>query len=202
MNKSIIMAIAWKDLKATFSSKKVWVPMVIIAVLICTVLPSVFAVLGLHTNMLAGEAQDIEKPIQAFIEKFPDEEMGEKLASLPDLGTKFVYFFMSFMMIPFFLIVVIINSLVTASNSFVGEKERKTLETLLFAPISITDLFIGKVLASLIPALGITIAVYLLDLIVINIIAYPYFGELLFVKSVWLLLIFWSLQHSFYLRSS
>ncbi|WP_059173669.1 ABC transporter permease subunit [Bacillus sp. FJAT-27445] len=191
MNKAIVMAIAKKDLKAAFTSKKVWVPMSILAVMLCVLLPTAFAALGLHTNLLAADAKDIEKPINAFIEKFPDGEMGEKLASLPDLGSKFVYFFMSFMMIPFFLLVAIINSSVTASNSFAGEKERKTLETLLFAPISIKDLFIGKVIASLVPALGITFAAYFIDIVVINVITYPYFGELLFVKSVWLLLIFW-----------
>ncbi|OCA87533.1 hypothetical protein A8F94_06600 [Bacillus sp. FJAT-27225] len=191
MNRAIITAIAKKDIKETFSSKKVWVPMIFVALMLCTVLPSVMAYLGLHTNVFAADAKDIEKPINSFIASFPDRDMAELLASLPDLGSKFTYFFLSFMSIPFFLLTAIINSSVTASNSFAGEKERKTLETLLFAPISVVDLFVGKVLASLLPALGILFAVYFIDVVVINLITYPYFKELLFLKSVWLLVMFW-----------
>lgn len=191
MNKSTIFTIANKDLKATFSSKKVWVPMIIVAVILCIIVPSGIAYFGLHFDLIGKSSGDIEKPIKAFIKGFPNEEMRNTLAALPTLGYKFVYFFLTFMLIPFFLMVAIINSMVTASNSFVGEKERKTLETLLFAPISIKDLFLGKVLASLIPTLAITFTAYFINLIVVNIITYPYFGELLLINSTWLILMFW-----------
>jgi ABC-2 type transport system permease protein len=191
MNKSTILTIASKDLKATFSSKKIWVPMIIIAVLLCIILPSVLAYLGLHFDIIGQSAEEIEKPINAFIKEFPNEEMRNTLATLPSLTYKFVYFFLTFMMIPFFLLVAIINSMVTAANSFAGEKERNTLETLLFAPISIVDLFVGKMLSSLIPTLGITYATYVINLIIINLITYPYFEHLLFLNSTWLLVMFW-----------
>ncbi|WP_342430355.1 ABC transporter permease subunit [Neobacillus sp. FSL H8-0543] len=191
MNKSTILTITRKDLKATFSSKKIWVPMIIVAVLLCIIFPSVLAYFGLNFDMTGKSAEDIERPINAFIKEFPNDEMRNTLASLPTLTYKFVYFFLTFMMIPFFLLVAIINSMVTAANSFAGEKERNTLETLLFAPISIVDLFLGKVLASLIPALGITYASYVINLIIVNLITYPFFDHMLFLNSTWLLLMFW-----------
>jgi ABC-2 type transport system permease protein len=191
LSKNTIITIAQKDIKAAFSSKKIWVPMIIVAVILCTIIPSGFAYFGLHFDLIGRSNEEIEKPINAFIKNFPNDEMRNTLAALPTLGYKFVYFFLSFMIIPFYLMVAIINSFVTASNSFVGEKERNTLETLLFAPISIKDLFLGKVLASLIPTLGITFAAYIVNLIIVNIITYPYFGEILLLNSTWLLLIFW-----------
>lgn len=42
-------------------------------------------------------------------------------------------------------------SLVNASESFVGEKERKTLECLLSTPMSDQELYLGKLIATLIP---------------------------------------------------
>src|SRR3954468_17132554 len=141
MNKNTIFTIARKDMKATFSSKKVWVPMIIVALIICILVPVGIAYFGLHFDLVGSSSKDIEKPINAFIQNFPNGDMRNTLVTLPTLGYKFVYFFLTFMMIPFFLMVAIINSMVTSSNSFVGEKERNTLETLLFAPISITDLF-------------------------------------------------------------
>ncbi|HIW21560.1 MAG TPA: ABC transporter permease subunit [Candidatus Dorea intestinavium] len=37
---------------------------------------------------------------------------------------------------------------IMAAGSFVGEKEKRTLETLLYSPLSITKIFQAKVLAS------------------------------------------------------
>jgi ABC-2 type transport system permease protein len=191
VNKNIILTIVQKDIKATFSSKKVWVPMIITALLICIVIPSCIALFGLRFDLVESSAQDIEKPINAFIKEFPNEEMRNTLAALPTLSYKFVYFFLTFMMIPFFLMVAIINSMVTSSNSFVGEKERNTLETLLFAPISIKDLFLGKVLASIIPTLCISFAAFIISFIIVNFITYPYFKVILYFNSTWMILMFW-----------
>lgn len=191
MNKNIIFTIAQKDLKATFSSKKIWIPMVIVAVLLCIVVPAVIAFLGLHFELIGKSTNDVQKTINAFISSFPDEDMRNSLASLPNIEYKFVYLFLTFMMIPFFLMVTIINSMVTASNSFVGEKERNTLETLLFAPISIKELFIGKVLSSFIPALGISLTAYLLSILIVNSITYSYFKDVVLVNSTWLILMIW-----------
>ena len=49
-------------------------------------------------------------------------------------------------MSPFFLIVPIMASSVMAASSFVGEKEKHTLETLLYSPLSLRQLFQSKVL--------------------------------------------------------
>lgn len=76
-------------------------------------------------------------------------------------------------LIPFLLLVVgffpTSFSLVIALETFVGEKERKSLEPLLATPLTNTQLYLGKVLSSLIPPLfasflGIT--VYLVGLAV------------------------------------
>jgi ABC-type Na+ efflux pump permease subunit len=60
-------------------------------------------------------------------------------------------------LIPFLLMVVgffpISVSLVIALESFVGEKERYSLEPLLSTPMSDTELYIGKTLAAMIPPL-------------------------------------------------
>ncbi|MCA9903375.1 MAG: stage II sporulation protein M [Anaerolineae bacterium] len=59
--------------------------------------------------------------------------------------------------IPFLLMIVgffpISISLVIALETFVGEKERRSLEPLLSTPLSNTELYIGKMLAAMIPPL-------------------------------------------------
>ena len=74
-------------------------------------------------------------------------------------------------LVPFLLMVVgffpISISLVIALESFVGEKERHSLEPLLSSPLTDLQLYIGKTLASMIPPLAAAysgIAVYLVGL--------------------------------------
>lgn len=47
----------------------------------------------------------------------------------------------------FFLLIPIMASSVMAASSFVGEKEKNTLETLLYSPLSLKQLFQAKILA-------------------------------------------------------
>jgi ABC-2 type transport system permease protein len=56
----------------------------------------------------------------------------------------------------FFLMMGAIIPTVVASDSFAGEKERKTIEALLAAPISDGELFLGKVLVSFVPTVVLT----------------------------------------------
>lgn len=74
--------------------------------------------------------------------------------------------------IPFLLMIVgffpISISLVIALETFVGEKERRSLEPLLSTPLTNTELYIGKTLAAMIPPLVSSyggMAVYLLTLL-------------------------------------
>ena len=76
-------------------------------------------------------------------------------------------------LIPFLMLIVgffpISFSLVIALEAFVGERERKSLEPLLSTPLSDGQLYVGKMIASLVPALlaaFLGIGVYLLGLFV------------------------------------
>jgi uncharacterized membrane protein SpoIIM required for sporulation len=75
--------------------------------------------------------------------------------------------------IPFLLMIVgffpISMSLVIALETFVGEKERRSLEPLLSTPISNTELYIGKTLAAMIPPLIASFAGMMVYLITLSI---------------------------------
>jgi len=77
--------------------------------------------------------------------------------------------------VPFMLLVVgffpMSFSLVIALETFVGEKERKSLEPLLSTPLTNTQLYIGKVLAALIPPMATSylgIIVYMVGLLLVT----------------------------------
>jgi len=79
----------------------------------------------------------------------------------------------------FFLVMAVTIPAVVAADSFAGEKERKTIEALLAAPISDKELFLGKVLVSFLPTIIFTYLSAALYCIIIDLgflnIGYPYF---------------------------
>jgi ABC-2 type transport system permease protein len=58
--------------------------------------------------------------------------------------------------LPMFLVLPIFLPILLAAQSIGGERERRTLEPLLAAPVSVTSIIVGKSLAALLPALAIT----------------------------------------------
>ncbi len=83
-------------------------------------------------------AQDLASRFSNFLQGFGAELIGDR-------------------MIPFLLMIVgffpISISLVIALETFVGEKERRSLEPLLSTPLTNTELYIGKTLSAMIPPL-------------------------------------------------
>ncbi len=77
--------------------------------------------------------------------------MDEILALLPEKAQnlnerQMMFYTMTTMMAPmFFLMIPLMSSTVTASSSFVGEKERGTIETLLLTPMTVRQIFRAKV---------------------------------------------------------
>ena len=61
-----------------------------------------------------------------------------------------------YLLAPLFLIVPLMVSAVLAADAFAGEKERRTLESLLHLPVSDRDLFLAKLLVAFIPALAVS----------------------------------------------
>src|SRR5262249_29876394 len=73
----------------------------------------------------------------------------------------------------------------------VGEKERKTLEALLYTPATDRELFAGKVLAAVIPAVLITWLSFAIYALILNTLGGPVMGRIWFPTPTWWPLIFW-----------
>jgi ABC-2 type transport system permease protein len=102
-----------------------------------------------------------------------------------------IYVMALYFFAPFFLIIPLMASSVIASDSFAGEKERKTIEALLTTPISDGELFLGKVMVSFVPAIAVTIASFGIYSAIIDIISVSVFGgQPLLPNLMWILLIF------------
>jgi len=182
MNRTLIWAIAEKDMKSIWKTSKVWIGLILLPLLMGVAIPT--------AAVLVGRFGDLEAGGSAILNVL-DQVTADGGEAFPTVNHQFVYFFVNFLLAPFFMLIPVINALMIAVNSFVGEKERRTLESLLFAPIEVKDLFLGKLLASFIPAYASALVSFVLSGVIINALAYPMFGELLFPSANWLVMIFW-----------
>ena len=102
-----------------------------------------------------------------------------------------VFLALVYFLAPMYLILPLMVSSVIAADSFAGEKERKTLEALLYSPTTDWELFIAKLLSAWLPALAIAIFGFVLYGLIANLAAWPVMERLFFPNLMWLALAFW-----------
>ncbi|MCS7115360.1 MAG: ABC transporter permease subunit [Nitrososphaerota archaeon] len=162
---------------------QVILPMVAVPLMISVLLPAILAIIPNLTP------ETSPNDFEAMIKNLP-ESIQEKLKGMTQQQAA-VYIMAIYLFAPLFLIIPIMASSVIASDSFAGEKERKTIEALLATPISDSELFLGKILVSFIPSMAVTIASFIVYSIMLNVLFSSTFnGELLFPNWDWILLVF------------
>lgn len=129
------LALIKKDIQSITSNKQVFMVMLIVPLALTVILPSIFVFV---TALVPDAASDF----QALVDMLPitaQEQSQEQII----LGL-----ILNQIMPVFFLLIPIMASSIMAASSFVGEKEKRTLETLLYSPLSLKQLFQAKILAA------------------------------------------------------
>ena len=108
-----------------------------------------------------------------------------------NLEQMFTIYMTAFMLAPMFLIMPLMFSSIVGADSFVGERERKTMEALLYSPTTDMELFLGKVLAAVIPAILLSWLTYLVYIIIVNAGSFNLFGRIWFPLAPWWPMMFW-----------
>ncbi|MBN1837459.1 MAG: ABC transporter permease subunit [Spirochaetales bacterium] len=143
MNWSRIRAIMRKDLRSVTAEKMVLVPMIVVPLVLCVIVPGAITIAAVSLDeVLMTGVQYVEKLIPLY-------PVPEELAALTD---QVLFIILNYTFLPYFMLVPIMASSVIAANSIVGEKERKTLETLLYTPVTNREFLTAKLLASFVPA--------------------------------------------------
>lgn len=181
MNARRIRAIALKDLRAIGGNMQVWLPMVIVPVMLGVLVPG-----GLLAALLflapAAQFGDLE----TVVRNLPPGPLTEQLAALPGLRERIGWFTVNYLLAPFYLLIPLMAASTVTADSFAGEKERGTLESLLFSPVSLAELFLGKAAAALGAALGLTFGTFVLTMITVNALGWKTFGGPFFPTVNWL----------------
>ena len=125
-------AIIKKDFRGIVSNRRFFTELLIVPFILTIVLPSI-SMAAIH---FAPDDPDVLK----LLEMLP-EGIGENSLEMTVSGLIFNY------ILPvFFLMIPIMTASIMAASSFVGEKEKHTLETLLYCPLSVKQIFRQKCL--------------------------------------------------------
>ncbi|MGF9697653.1 ABC transporter permease [Paenibacillus sp. MABNR03] len=187
-NRQAIRALVRKDIRAITASIQLWLPMLIVPLIVGVIMPAVLMWMASRVELRSiGNLGFLLDSLDTLSSSGQIPE----LASMPTDNHRIVYYLALYMFAPLFLIIPVMASSILTANSFAGEKERKTLEGLLFTPISMDTLFKGKVLAALIPSIMLSWITFLIYGIIANILMYPMFEAMMFPNLNWVILVLW-----------
>lgn len=185
MNARAIFAIVRKDLKVVSRNKGVMLPIIIAPLIMFAILPLIVLLMPLLGEVFGFTPNDALGLINQMPAGFQQEFAGG------DPYQGLARYFLVDIMAPFFLIVPLMVSSVIAADSFAGEKERKTMEALLYTPTTDRELFIGKLLSGWLAALAVAFAGFVVYAFMANAAAWPYIHRVFFPNTNWLVLISW-----------
>ncbi|MCL4398956.1 ABC transporter permease subunit [Candidatus Parvarchaeota archaeon] len=169
-----VISLAAKDLKEVFSSIFIFGPMFGIPLAFAAFLPVVSLYIAIH------EAPSIAAAIN----------ISGISSSLPAFKSiSFMAYFSINILGPIFMTMPIVTSAVIAADSFAGEKERKTAEPLLSSPLTRGELLSGKILASFLPTVLMTVLAFAIYGSIVNFLSYQQFHLYILPTASWLLML-------------
>ncbi len=133
--KNQITAIIKKDILGIISNRRMFAILLVVPIVLTVFIPTMFILI---VRFAPAEAADFQKLLAML--PLPEQAEASSESILRLVLNNILPIF--FMMIP------IMAASVMAACSFVGEKEKKTLETLLYCPLSLKQIFRAKVLAA------------------------------------------------------
>lgn len=175
----VVRVMLRRDLGAIVRSKALVLPMLFLPIVLLVLLP---ASIGLAANNKSLN-------VDGFI-RFLPAELARPVLAYPD-NEQLVILVLGYLIAPMFLIVPLMVSAVTASDTFAGEKERRTLETLLHLPVNDRTLYLSKLLGGFIPAVAVSWIGFVIFAVISNAVSWPVMQRIFIPTWLWMIVIFW-----------
>lgn len=180
----MVKAIMRADLIRLFKSRDYWIPLMLLAGMFFVVMPAFL--LGALSFV---DQQGIVTQIGDIVGSLPAQLQDNISGDTPTVRAQ--YAFAVYLLAPIAIIVPLTISSAVGANSIVGERERGTGEFLAHSPLTVREIYVGKLLASLIPGYAAAIVGFSLYSIVVNLIVGSQLGGWFFPTAGWLLLVLW-----------
>jgi ABC-2 type transport system permease protein len=185
---SRIWVIARTDLRQLYQSPDFWVPMVFMAAFFFVISPA-----SLLYAMTKLENVDVVKKLSSALSIMPASARTALAARAPNASgaVKVSYAVAVYLFAPLAVIVPMMISTAVGANCLVGERERGTGEFLAHSPATEREIYLGKLIASLVPGYLTTLVGFAAYSVVVNTIVGPHVGGWFFPTPQWWILMIW-----------
>lgn len=167
------LAVTKKDIRDVTLNKQVFAVLLIVPLALTIVLPSIFV-------LVTAFAPDAASDFQKILDMLPADN-GARSQQQRIFGL-----ILNNIMPVFFLMIPIMASSVMAASSFVGEKEKHTLETLLYSPLSLKQMFQAKILAGFSVGMMVSYISFAAMMLVLELEVFLLTGKAILPSSSWL----------------
>ncbi len=179
-----VRTVAKHDLKQLMRSKDFLIPMGILGGLFFVALPAAL-LLSIEAIGQLGPIQQISEALEVLPERAQQQIRGDTAAARTQYALA-VYLFA-----PLAIIVPLTISSAVGAATLVGEREKGTGEFLAHSPAATTEIYVGKLIASLIPGYATTLVGFSIYSVMVNLIVGPGVGGWFFPTTDWWLLMLW-----------
>jgi ABC-2 type transport system permease protein len=176
--------IARTDLQQLKSSRDFWLPLGIIAMLFFVFLPA-----GLFLSLTHITDVGVVTQIGNLMGSMPKSIQHQTAGRPPNVQA--AYAMAVYLFAPLAIIVPLTVSSAVGSQTIIGERERGSGEFLAHSPASEREIFVGKLLASLLPGYLTAGVGFLLYSLIVNLIVGPQVGGWFFPTANWWILVLW-----------
>lgn len=174
--KSEMLAIIKKDIRGVTSNRRLFVPLLVVLLVLTIIVPSIFI---LVTHYVPEETEDFQKLLDQM-------QIGQLNGSLE---MAVIHLVLNYILPIFFLLIPIMSASIMSASAFVGEKEKRTLETLLYCPLSLKQIFQAKVLASFLLSMFVSITSFIVMFIVLETEIFFVMNSVILPGVKWLLIL-------------
>ena len=178
--------VARTDIRQLVLAKDFWMPMSILGSIFFVVVPLVL----LFSIASLGDVDAVQN-IADTLEVLPAKAQAQIKGDTPQGRTS--YALAVFLFAPMAVVVPLTISTAVGAATLVGERERGTGEFLAHSPAATTEIYLGKLMASLVPGYLTTMVGFTLYSLIVNLIVGPEVGGWFFPTQQWWLLMLWVL---------
>lgn len=179
-----VWIVARSDLRQLVEDRGFWLPMVFLGSLFFLVIPIV-----LLTSITKIGDQEVVASVAQTLEVLPEEAQA-RIQGDTDSG-RTAYALAVFLLAPIAIVVPLTISTAVGASTIVGERERGTGEFLAHSPAHEREIYLGKLLASLLPGYVTTLVGFGLYSLIVNVLVGPEVGGWFFPTSEWVVLMVW-----------
>lgn len=179
-----VRIVARSDMRQLIEDKGFWMPMLFLGAIFFLIIPTILLI----TITQIG-SNEVVSQVSKTLEVLPQAAQEQVQGTSPEGKT--AYALAVFLLAPIAIVVPLTISTAIGASTIVGERERGTGEFLAHSPAHEKEIYLGKLIASLVPGYATTLLGFGIYSLIVNLLVGPEMGGWFFPTQSWWVLMLW-----------